>query len=913
MSFKIHNRKKAKICGIPNFDESLIENIRDEVVTRVNVDASDNEESGTAYVTEEKYYDYRAYFSADLRKAISSGYTIARVSIRTELGQITYKLFDQVEDQASMDKILATLYGKSKDNQAQMIVDDARGVITRSFISLINNINSFKIRNAQNLSDRELFGVRNQTVLIDPKELKKHGTNLQLAQKNINILDKNLVDSHNFFSLVYEEMMTQGRDPADTVIITKQETPADKRSEGCFTSPSVLTGNIVTDSLRMSAMKKYLGITKDGSSVDTSVSRFPDGKSIAVNKDVVDRVRLISHTFSVPHSVVSGRQYIWYVIDMIDNKGVIGQTVKMRINHRQNIEDYYTPSSIPDCSVSASSSSSAHRFKYSVSKNDSNTSKCMLFSRTLKQSSDMTLVPFSNGIEIPFRRNSTKTSKITNNYIPKQSGKIIISRVTPISKVGVQYGNFNSSVIKKGPYIPCRTSLCTYPRKNGIVIILHSSSPDVAGVVFEKRDVTRNERKFKIVKNAEFEPNDPSAALIDKKFGSLGALAMKTFTCVDANVTEGRTYEYRARLKLKYGIDKTTFPTRFQKFSKITEMINVMTSQPVISENQTQSGTITSYPEHAKVKISFTVGFTMAQTDSTKILEALSAAGLSDLYSTELSQIKTQLDNLVFFDVHRFSVYTGETSYLGSFPQGSTIVDDGTQTSALAPLKGQRYRYRVEAMLVAPGEAVTDIQKQLSNNSHSLVDQTNNLRNPQVILNLRGRAVDQAASANRGSSNAASIGYASGKAEKYYSISSMQDGTIAMSTVSEGILSKYPTGDYIDVGVVTAKNFAISPGTITFGNSKTGPVLRWQVAGDSFTIVDYFVVIAKKQGRKTIVGKCHCLKSGNIAYVDLVNKSFVGTIEYSILPVLYTGDTGIEEKIGTINIPNRQKIFRRSN
>ena len=142
MSFKIHNRKKAKICGIPNFDESLIENIRDEVVTRVNVDASDNEESGTAYVTEEKYYDYRAYFSADLRKAISSGYTIARVSIRTELGQITYKLFDQVEDQASMDKILATLYGKSKDNQAQMIVDDARGVITRSFISLINNINS---------------------------------------------------------------------------------------------------------------------------------------------------------------------------------------------------------------------------------------------------------------------------------------------------------------------------------------------------------------------------------------------------------------------------------------------------------------------------------------------------------------------------------------------------------------------------------------------------------------------------------------------------------------------------------------------------------------------------------------------------------------------------------------------------
>ena len=39
----------------------------------------------------------------------------------------------------------------------------------------------------------------------------------------------------------------------------------------------------------------------------------------------------------------------------------------------------------------------------------------------------------------------------------------------------------------------------------------------------------------------------------------------------------------------------------------------------------------------------------MGSTDTTKILEGLESAGLSDLYSSEISSIKAQLNNLIFF------------------------------------------------------------------------------------------------------------------------------------------------------------------------------------------------------------------------------------------------------------------------
>ena len=916
MAFLLTDRKKVKICKIPDFDESLIENIRKVKEIKVPND-QDQAPPGQevfgeqGYAIDEKYFDYMVYFQADLRKSIKSKYTIARVTIKRDINQESYRLFDKVEADSTMDILISSFYGQGKDSQAS-IVRENHNFISRTYVDLIHEIDSFKLTKAHKLTDRILFGTKTKTVFVSPEEFKKDSKNIQIAQKNISIFDNNLVDSNDFGKLAYEEIITQGFDTSESSISVIQESPGDKRLEGCFVTPKYLTGNIVLDSLKMSTMKNYISKFNNKNDILTDIRNLEDGEKIGVNKNVVNRVRLFSNRFSVKESDLPNGNGFWLVIDLINRDGIIGQTIKKKIDHRQNIEDYYTPSSLVNCKISTSFSSPGEELKISLSKKDRNISGCRIFWRYLKEGSQNDLIPFSAGEEIVFDKNVDSLTRIRKTYIPRKSGNVVIARAVPISSQGVQYGNFTSSIIKTGPFIPSRSSLCTYPLKYGIQVRLHNASPDTIGVVFERRDITKKEKIFKAIKKQVLETNNPTAPVPQKYTASLGCLPLKTYDFVDTNVTHGRIYEYRARLHLKYGISRTTFPSRFQKFNRMSEMIDVEITPPTVQADQSYNSQNLSLYNQRGASISFSINFKMASTDSTKILDGLNIAGLANLYGSEVQEIKASLDNLIFFEVTRFNVFTGETSYLGSFSQGVQIFDDGIRTSALKPMIGQRYIYRAEANLISPGEAISTIQSLAGNENNSLVGNIADLDNPQTILQLRRRA--EAQSLTESSEGAAAINYIAAKTEKYYSSRTLKTGTIPdPSKNKEIVLSRYPTGDFNDVSISTAKDYSISGQAITFATKDVGPVIRFQVEGDSKTLIDHFVIITRKQGRKTVLGNCHCLRSGDIAYVDLLNKSFVGTIQYSIIPVFYTGELGKEAIIGKIDIPDRQKSFRRSN
>lgn len=916
MAFLLTDRKKVKICKIPDFDESLIENIRKvkEIKIPNDEDQTPPDQAGfgeQGYPIDEKYFDYMFYFQADLRKSIKSKYPIARVTIKRNLNQESYSLFDKVESNAKMEFLLSSFYGQGKDSQASIIRED-HNFLSRTYVNLIHEIDSFKLRKADKLTDRVLFGTKTKTVFVSPEEFKKDSKNIQIAQKSVSIFDINLVDSNDFSKLSYEEIITLGHDPSESSISVNQESPADKRLEGCFVTPKYLTGNIVLDSLKMSTMKNYISKFNNKNDISTDIKNQEDGDKIGVNKSVVDRVRLFSNRFSIKESDMGNQNQFWVVIDLLNKNGMIGQTIRKRINHRQNVEDYYTPSSLINCKISNSFSSPGEEIKISLSKTDRNISSCRLFWRYLKEGSQNDLIPFSAGEEIVFDKNIDSLTRIRKKYISKKSGNAVIARAVPISSQGVQYGNFTSSIIKTGPFIPNRSSLCTYPLQYGIQVKLHNASPDTIGVIFERRDITKKEKRFKAINKHVLEKNNPTAPVPQKYTALLGSLPLKTYDFVDTNVVHGRTYEYRAKLELKYGVSRTTFPTRFQKFNRISKLIDVSITPPTVQLDQSYNSQSLSLYNQRGASISFSVNFKMASTDSTKILESLNVAGLSGMYSSEVQEIKSSLDNLIFFEVTRFNVLTGETSYLGSFPQGVQIFDDGIRTSALKPMIGQRYIYRAEANLVSPGEAISTIQSLSGNENNSLVENVSDLDNPQTVLQMRKRA--QASAVTENNEIVARANYVALKAEKYYSSTSLKNGTIPDASRNNRIvLSRYPTGDFYDVEISTTKNYAISGKSITFATKDTGPIIRFKVEGDSRTLIDYFVIVGRKQGRKTVIGNCHCLMSGDIAYIDLLNKSFVGTIQYSIIPVFYTGELGKEVIIGKIDIPDRQKSFRRSN
>ncbi len=148
---KIKKLKKFSVLSKPLFDESMIDRIYS--VDESIIDPQTQEPK----IISEDYIDYRFYFMADLRKAINNDLGRVRFSIRKDLKQTRYPFFNDLDNKNSKG-IVAALFAKNRDIEAQMFTSDKEGLLYRKNIDLFKNFNNFKIRNAKRLNDRELFG-----------------------------------------------------------------------------------------------------------------------------------------------------------------------------------------------------------------------------------------------------------------------------------------------------------------------------------------------------------------------------------------------------------------------------------------------------------------------------------------------------------------------------------------------------------------------------------------------------------------------------------------------------------------------------------------------------------------------------------------------------------------------------------
>jgi hypothetical protein len=131
---------------------------------------------------------------------------------------------------------------------------------------------------------------------------------------------------------------------------------------------------------------------------------------------------------------------------------------------------------------------------------------------------------------------------------------------------------------------------------------------------------------------------------------------------------------------------------------------------------------------------------------------------------------------------------------------------------------------------------------------------------------------------------------------------------------TEEIMSEYSTGDTKDfilntgAGVIRAKNRRISIG------SRSGPIVKWTPmlkGGEVNHLVDFFIVLAKKQGEEYIAGTCLNTASEECRFVDYSNKDFIGRIIYSVIPIFLNGSKGKKIRIGSTLMINRNDKFRR--
>jgi hypothetical protein len=901
--FVIQNRD-IKILSKPDIDESRILDIF------VNDD-------------DEKCFSYEFFFNADLRQAINTGNFQVRVTARKIAKEKTVRFMSDIEDTSPLG-LVRSLYTKDTHNKRKLRVNDKTGLIRRSFVDLTEYVPNLKIKNAKRLSDRALFGTVRQTEMFSVAELKRQGMDVTLPQRNM--LRKSDTSSKRFIQN-YQIAIKNGVDPSVLTVPIDSMTKADPRKRGTFTQKRERKSPISLKGARDTAMK----IVEQGDSNPFNVSGMSDGDKVALTVENVDRIKLISKRMILKKKWL-GTNKFYLKLDVISPKNIIVQSMTIIIDHLQNIKDYYVPREI--VKIRANASNKAKRLiDLGVVIGDQTISGYSAFQRKLYDTQPYSLSSFTRmgtkspdkitskkiisrskitsfkrrrGRSKPIRARSRRVKRVTTKTLVPSGNCLYVTRVLTTGFLGTKYGNFSQSSIRGGPILPNRLVFNTTPTDKGVAITLLSGVPeDISGMCFVRRDishgVTRGRWKKILGANSAITTSAYVASFPES--GTIG------FSVLDPSVREGRTYEYKAKIYMKNGVSKLSTNSRFEKYVKPTGAMVVTLSDFSYSKSTAASDT--------SVSVSFNINYSLEDSDSDILLKLISDAGLTSLYSEELSELKDNLSNLVSFRVERLDIRSGETIDLGITTSGA-FTDSGSKSMS-PPALTSEYIYRVYPFLVSPDDIINQVTESTSvTSSPTRLGSTRSVRNPSKISIMRKRAKTQS-SPSLGILSNRQDALIKSKGIRDFSGRGLMRGILSsrQSSSTSNILEAYKTGDIIENEFSTGEvSIEIKPGKITFGG-QGGPIVRWSIEGGDSShskYIDYFVVVAKKQGSYQAVGNCHAsYTSGTYTFIDYVSVGYVGLIEYFIVPVLLNGSISKRQSAGSTFMPDINTKFRRGN
>jgi len=900
--FKIAKTKKIKILSKPNIDASRIVKIK-------------KKKSGSTM------YLYDFYFNADLREALTKNHLRLRFSVRSSTKQQRVSYFGNQSDPVG---VLARLYAANSDNKNQLAESNRRSLIFKKSIDLTKYYNNEKLKNAKKLSDRSLFGTVVKTKTIDAKSLTRSGRDATIAQRQIRYPSETEIN-YGGFSDNYEYMLKARKDPSSASFPRDDETPADPRKRGTFVTPDISTGIKGLDGAISQIRNSFTGeATK---LPKTSVSEFSDSDSVSVNVRVVDRVRLIKTRVRLSSRQIGNGGKFYICIEAVDSRRkTVGQKLEMRIDHSQNIEDYYVPNEIISLDLKSSFASYKKPLNGTISFSDNNIKGIEVYRRTMTEPTSYVYSRYSKLINTQFQNIETAPGlSIKGDKFgidTKSKGRLDIFRALTVSKANVTYGNFSTAVVSSGPFLCYRGNFYTTSIADGIRLKILDVSRDVVGVCFMRRDLTTKERSFKKVQvRSDIDPNEATAQSdLSCMVFTTTKNSVKQPSCIDKSVKDDHLYEYKMKMYFKGGTSKFSPCSRvhYHKSPMKSIVTSVSDQKYTVETSYGSSRRLEDTTNKAYAKVTFNIDYEIAGNDTEDLLEILSSAGLSSLYTSDIDDVKEQLRSLITFTVERFNMTTGETFHLGTTASGE-FVDDGSATPGPAPAVGQIYRYRCIPCLVSPAEASNEIQRiQQPLVTPNLISPTT-LRDPTTLSTLQSSATSVKVLDD--SPTTAKINYATSTVQKNFSSTALSAGMVASATavpigssfsIGSSTISRYSTGDFFDFNVNTGYlDVSIRPGEITAGGHG-GSVLRWGLMSkekSSSSDVDYFVVICKKQGTRYIAGNCHGGNYNTFRFIDFTNKDFVGELEYSVIPVTLGGSQGEEAYIGRINQIDKKTEF----
>ena len=931
----IVNKKKIGILSNVGYDSSRIIDVyykresqhpRDPKKNHGNNIA--NGDTRSSDQTRERVFVYEIFFNVDLRKALDTQYLNLDFRIALEENAFSSNIFKNANPKNTAS-VNAAIFKGMADNKKEHAISKSKPSVFKEKIDLSSYIDNYKMSKPGSHLDAFLFGSKESVVLVSPQNLERKGENSILATRPRSGIDSRSV-SNTPFPQGYLGCLQRGVDSPEILFFNSPDSLSTPGMDGVYRNVADLRDPSLTR-ISNSMKSSVIGETTD---ISYSTSNLSDksGKVGVVRKSVTSQ-KLIRVVAYVEESRLHGKSNFLATISAIaPRSGIVGQTMKIKIDHRANVNNFYVPKKIPEIFVTLDEKNA--RAHISILNTDPNIDTVDIYMRTIYETSSLSSSHFR---KISERVRVASDRKIHRLIVPciVPEGGIVIFRLVPNISTRSSCQNFSSYTISKVSYSPSTAVLTsqTSPDGTGTEVTVSRISPNTSGISILRRRVSGRHRgkfekmtRFLVDKSLEtVDPDHPQPVIAsDRAIG----LEMSNFVFLDDTVDQDSIYEYKCMLYKRGGTSKISSSSTFHKMIQRMNMVNVEVSNITTVKSSVANASISRGfmgEVGSAVSISFDVSISIQESEVEILRAILASAGLSDYLEDTVTDLSTKVQALVSLNIKRIDMTTGDEEDLGVFNPGS-IADDGFTTIASSPAAGKSYRYEIMPCLVSSQDVALDSSQQ-SIDTVKTFQTIERIRNPAVLTQARASVATRAAQV--ANSTTLAKAFEDGKLKKYISTGGLLKGTISTEMAKKeissasNILKRNPTGDLYVFSVSTSNtqtDISIIPTDVSYCGSENTK-LRWRVKATSTgnlptsLAIDYFVVSTRKQGIDSFLGCCHgCIKGkSSFSYIDLHNGDFVGKISYYVAPVYLSGRMGSSQLIGSITKQERNsKIARRN-
>jgi len=614
--------------------------------------------------------------------------------------------------------------------------------------------------------------------------------------------------------------------------------------------------NQISNSLR----SKFVNISPVS---QESISDLPSMLSVTSISETTTEDTDFEYSFQVPTSKISNPGEFNVIIDLIDSEGRTIQTETKVIDHKKNINEFYTVIAPPVITAAESEDSMMHMVVKQV---DKNANKIIILQKTISPSK----ISQSGGFNQIDRFSLTqKNAPVIKSY-PIASGNPTIIRAVAVSASG-EMTTFSDIVVKpsrRNIDMPVEDeilemSINSKNSNKGILVEAKIISGDPVGIYFLRKNLTNRDRKYIPINSAG-----------SNSLASRG----KTFQITDTSVVEENVYEYRCKAVFNTGVERISEASTIEKRMIVRDSVSIDADPPSVRRSSTLDG----------YEISINASMNIPESDADITKSILDDLDLSDLFSEDISDIKDQLSSVSVFRVKRFDVNTGIEYDLGIKTSGNFKDVGDTSMGIPSPKSASEYIYKLEPLM----RTTTGILSEL--------------KSTQAFRELKQASFMPSLSVEK-SSSSSSTKFDTNFSEKFTSPTAIRQGTLSYggALVSNHASNSFELGE---TGIVKSINVSTPSSSISITKPSvsaisTGDVkIGWFISGNIDTI-DHFIITANRNGVTIPVGVHHAQSnSGNFTFTDTSQKGILGDVEYSITPILSDLTQGNTSVAGSISI-----------